>query len=161
MQRGLIIFLIAWVAGCASGPPPQTLRFHEQVTGNLPASFARPVIIPSTGQQLVIDPEPTLTEHDVFAARLEPTAGGAGVLLKFDVHGANLLAEMSTRLRGQSVVVFVNDRPIGTVLVEHPIATGELLLTGDMTDEQVHLLVDSLNKAANRHRDLGDSKLEP
>ena len=161
MQRWLLIFLVAWVAGCASGPPPQTLRFHEQVIGALPVRYARPVTVPSTGQRLVINPEPTLTEHDVFAAKLESTTGGEAIRLKFDTHGANLLAEMTTRLRGQSVVVFVNDRPIAAVLVESANPTGQLLLTGDLTDAQTKSLVDSLNKTANRPRDVGDPKLEP
>ena len=161
MQRWSLIFLVAWAAGCASGPPPQTLRFHEQVIGALPVRYARPVTVPSTGQRLVINPEPTLTEHDVFAAKLESTTGGEAIRLKFDTHGANLLAEMTTRLRGQSVVVFVNDRPIAAVLIENANPTGQLLLTGDLTDAQTKALVDSLNKAANRPRDVGDPKLEP
>ena len=160
MKRALVIFLVAWVAGCASAPV-QTLRFHEQVTGNLPAAHARTVIIPSTRQQLVINPEPTLTERDVFAARLEPTAAGDAVGLRFDSHGANLLAEMTTRLRGQSVVVFVNNRPVAALLVEHANATGQFLLVGDLTDEQTKSLVDSLNKTAHRPRDPGEVKPEP
>ena len=160
MKHGFLIFLVAGVIGCASAPV-QTLRFHEQVTGELPVAHAQPVTIPSTRQQLVINPEPTLTEHDVLAAKLTPTTGGDAVLLTFDSHGSNLLAEMTTRLRGQSVVVFVNNRPVAALLVEHANATGQLLLIGDLTDDQTKLLVDSLNKTAKRGRDLGDPKTEP
>ena len=149
------------MTGCASKPPVQTLRFHEQVTGNLPVNYARQVTVPITRQQLVINPEPTLTERDVRAAKLTPTPGGDAILLKFDAHGANVLTEMTTRLRGQSVVVLVNERPIATLLVERVNTTGELLLTGDLTDEQTKLLVDSLNKVTKRPADAGDSKPEP
>jgi len=163
MKYGLLIFLIAWVTGCASQPkvPRQTLRFHEQVTGNLPVDYAQPVTIPSTRQKMLINPEPTLTEADVQAAKLTPTIGGDAVLLKFDTHGANVLAEMTTRLRGQSVVVFVNDRPVASLLVEHANATGQLLLIGDLTDEQNKLLVDSLNKSTKGQRQGGASTPEP
>ena len=150
--------MVAFVTGCASAPPAQTLRFHEQVIGNLPVTHAQMVTVPSTRQQLVINPEPTLTEHDVLAAKLIPTTGGDAVLLQFDAHGANVLAEMTTRLRGQSVVIFVNDRPVATLLVEHANATGQLLLTGDLTDEQTKALVDSLNKTTSRRTDDGDTK---
>ena len=160
MKRWLTVFAIAWMAGCASAPV-QTLRFHEQVTGDLPVTHARPVTVPSTGQRLVINPEPTLTERDVFVAKLNPTSAGEAILLKFDAHGANMFAEMTTRLRGQSLVVFVNDRPVAAVLIERADTTGQFLLLGDLTDEQAHSLVDSLNKTANRRRDLGDPKLEP
>ena len=160
MKHCILIFLVAWVVGCAR-TPVQTLRFHEQVAGDLPPSHAQRVTVPCTHQQLVINPEPTLTEHDVLAAKLEPTAAGDAVLVKFDAHGANVLAEMTTRLRGQSVVVFVNDRPVATLLVEHPNVTGQLQLIGDLTDEQTKLLVDSLNKTTNRSHDTGDTKHEP
>ena len=148
------------MVGCASAPPVQSLRFHEQVTAALPPTYARPVTIPSTRQQLTINPEPTLTERDVFDARLEPTSSGDAIVLRFDAHGANLLTEMTTRLRGQSVVVLVNDRPVATLLVEHANTTGQLLFIGDLTDAQTKSLVDSLNKTANRHHDMGDPKLE-
>ena len=160
MKSGLIIFLVAYVTGCAS-TPVQTLRFHEQLTGSLPASHARPVQVASTGQQLVINPEPTLTERDVLAAKLEPTTAGDAIRLKFDSHGANLLAEMTTRLRGQSIVVFANERPIAVLLVEQANASGELQLLGDLTDDQSKSLVESLNKTARRRQDLGEAKSEP
>jgi len=161
MKHGLLIFLVAVLAGCATTPPVQTLRFHEQVAGNLPASHVRMVVVPITRQQLAVDPEPTLTEKDVLSAKLEPTSGGDAILLKFDAHGANLLAEMTTRLRGRSLVVFVNDRPVASVLIEHAIASGELLLTGDLTDEQTQSLVDSLNKVTKRKPDPAAPKPEP
>ena len=81
----------------------------------------------------------------MLAAKLTPTTGGDAVLLKFDAHGANLLSEMTTRLRGQSLVVMVNDKPVATLLVDRPNATGQLLLLGDLTDQQTKALVDSLN----------------
>jgi len=160
MQRWLLFFLVAYGTGCAS-TPVQTLRFHEQVTGDLPSAYARPVTVHSTGQRLVINPKPTLTERDLLAAKLEPTTAGDAIRLKFDSHGANLLAEMTTRLRGQSIVVFANDRPIAVLLVERANASGELQLLGDLTDEQTKSLVESLNQTAHRRQDPGDAKPEP
>ena len=145
MKSSFLIFCLAWIVGCASKPTVQTLRFYEQATGSLPADYARQVTIPITGQQLAINPQPTLTERDVLAAKLTPTPGGDAVLLKFDAHGANLLSEMTTRLRGQSLVVMVNDKPVATLLVDRPNVTGQLLLLGDLTDQQTKALVDSLN----------------
>ena len=97
----------------------------------------------------------------MLAAKLEPTTGGDAIRLKFDSHGANLLAEMTTRMRGHSIVVIANDRPIAVLLVEHANASGELQLIGDLTDEQTKSLVDSLNKTAHHQQDLGDTKTEP
>ncbi len=160
MKYGLLFLLVTWVAGCASAPPVQTLRFHEQVSGNLPLEHASPIVVPSTRQQLAINPLSTLTERDVLAAKLTPTTGGDAILLKFDAHGANVLAEVTTRLRGQSLVVFVNDRPIASLLIEHANATGQLLLTGDLTDEQTKALVDSLNKVTKRRPAAATTKPE-
>ena len=52
----------------------------------------------------------------------------------------------------------MNDRPVASVLVEHAIASGELLLTGDLTDEQTKSLVDSLNKVTKPKPDTGAPK---
>ena len=161
MKRFAQIFLIALVTGCADKAPTHTLRFFEQSVGGLPESHSQPVTIRNTGQQLFIDPVAMLTERDVYLAAVQNTPAGAAVLVRFDAHGANMLAEMTTRLRGQSMVIMINNRPVAAVLVDRPNVTGQFTLLGDFTDAEAQALVDSLNKTANRSRDIGDTKLAP
>ena len=142
-------------------PPPVTLRFHEEVSSALPDMHVRTVTVPHTGLRISVDPFAQLSEKDIYQARLEATPGGQAVRLKFDLHGANKLTEMTTRMRGQYVVVFFNDRPIAALLVEKRITDGELLLEGDLTEEEEHKLVDGINKLAGRWRDYGDTRLKP
>lgn len=147
------------LCGCAT--PPVALRFHEQVSESLPTQHARVVNISDTHQRLVVDQFPQLSEKDVIEARLEPTPGGQAVLLKFDLHGANKLSELTTRMRGRYLVIFFKDRPVAAWLVEHRILDGQFLLEADLTDEEQKTLVDSLNKAAGRGRDYGDTRYRP
>jgi preprotein translocase subunit SecD len=147
-------------AGCASAPKI-TLRLHEQVSGSLPAGRIREIEVASTGQQLTIDPFPALTEKDVLEAQLFPTAGGDAVLLRFDLHGANLLDELTTRARGEYVVVLWDERPVAAVLLNERITNGQFLLEGDFTDEEAKAIVESLNKLAGRPRDYGDTRHAP
>ena len=144
------------VAGCASTSDKMTLRFHA-----LPESHVREIEVPATGQKLAISPFPTLSEKDVLEARLYPTAGGDAVMLRFDLHGSNLLDELTTRARGQYVVVLMNEKPVATVLLQERITNGQFLLEGDLTDEEAKKLVASLNKLAGRKRDYGDTRHEP
>lgn len=124
-RRLLAVFMVA-LAGCAwfRSTPPVTVRFHEQVSEALPASHVRVVDVPSTHQRIAVDPYPQLTEKNIVEAKLEQTPGGPAVRLRFDLHGANTLAEMTTRMRGQYIVVFVDDRPVAAVLVDQRITNG-------------------------------------
>ena len=151
------------LTGCAlfHRTPAVTLRFHEEVSGGLPDEHVRTVDVPHTGLRIAVDPFPQLSEKDIYEAKLEPTPGGQGVRLKFDMHGANKLSEMTTRMRGRYVVVFFNDNPIAALLVEARNQEGTLLLEGDLTEEQEQQLVDGLNKGAARHRDYGDTRFKP
>jgi len=102
MTRLLTIGLLGLTTGCAlfSHSPEVTLRFHEQVETALPDSRVRIVEIPRTHQTISVDPFPQLTERDVYNAKLQETPGGRAVLIHFDLHGANMLSELTTRLRG-------------------------------------------------------------
>src|SRR5437762_1468207 len=109
MRRELLILAVVVITGCAGSV--HTSRFHEEVPGNLPESRVRFVDVARVGQRIAIDPYPALSERDVIGAKLQPAAGGDAILLKFDLHGANALREMTTRLRGQHLVVLVDNRP--------------------------------------------------
>jgi hypothetical protein len=161
--RRLTALPVVLLAGCAwmRSAPPVTVRFHEQVSETLPASHVRVVDVPSTRQRLAVDPYPQLTEKNIVEAKLEPTPGGPAVRLRFDLHGANTLAEMTTRMRGQYLVVFVNDRPVAAVLVERRITDGEFLLESNFTDAEAQTLVADLNRYARRGRSFGDTQYLP
>lgn len=157
----LLPFLLLTLSGCASHHDTSTLRIHEQVSDVLPASRAREVDVPSTGQRIAIDPFPQLSEKDVMEARVEMTPGGSAIRLRFDLHGAMKLSELTIRMRGQYVVIFVNERPVACVLVDKRIDNGEFLLESDLSEAEQEQLVDDLNKVANRRRDTGDTRLAP
>lgn len=140
---------------------PVTLRFHEEVSDALPGEHVRTINVPHTGLRISVDPFPQLSEKDVYEAKLEPTPGGQGVRLNFDMHGANKLTELTTRMRGRYLVVFFNDNPIAALLVTERNEDGTLLLEGDLTEEQEAALVKGLNKEAAHHRDFGDTRYKP
>lgn len=149
-----------WVVGCASGPT-HTLRFHEQVPENLPASRVRFVTLARNGQRIGINPLPTLTEREVFEARLQPMDGGTGVLIRFDAHGANLLTEMTTRIRGQYLVVYFDKKPVAAMLVNRAVENGQFLLFGDLDEAAARELVAALNQSGGRRREAVDSRMAP
>lgn len=149
------LVLVALGAGCAlfQGPPPVTLRFHEQVDPQLPRTYARVIEFPRAQLRLTVAASPALTENDVQAASLVETAGGPAVLLLFDRHGAMKLEELTTRSRGRHVVILLDSRPIAAVLLEQRLTTGQFLLDADFTDAQARDLVAALDALAkNRQR---------
>lgn len=163
MQFYKPLVAVVLLSGCAlfeSKTPTVTVRFHEQVSDVLPDTHVRTVDVPGTRLQVAVDPFPQLTEKDVAEARLETTPGGQAVRLKFDMHGATKLTELTTRMRGRYLVIFVNDRPVAAVLVDKRIVNGEFLVEGVISDEEQQALVDGLNKFAGRHRDIGDTRYQ-
>ena len=109
------------------------------------------VEIPHTSVKITVTPFPTLTERDVQSAELYDTAGGKAIFLRFDPHGTIMLDEMTTRDRGQYVVIFLNKRPVGSWLVDQRIINGQFLVEGDFTDEEAKKAVEELNQLSEKN----------
>jgi preprotein translocase subunit SecD len=142
------------LAGCALFHKKEelaSLRIYEEANGALPAENRQTVIIPRTGLKLSISPFPQITEQEVQSAELFDTAGGKGIFLRFDPHGTILLDELTTRSRGQYVVVLINNRPVSAWLVDQRIINGQFLVEGDFTDEDAKKVVDDLNKQSKQN----------
>ncbi len=135
-------------------PPPveTTLRIYEQSDSALPAETVQTVELPRAGLKLTINPFPTLTERDVQSAEVYNTSGGKAVFLRFDPHGEIVLDEMTTRTRGQYVVVMVNNHPVSAWLVDQRIINGQFLVEGEFTDEEAQKIVDDLNKLSKQNK---------
>lgn len=143
--------------GCAGSSQKKTeeevsLAIHEESNSSLPAETIRTVEIPHTNVKLTVSFFPTLTERDVQSAELYNTAGGKAIFLRFDPHGTILLEEMTTRDRGQYLVIVLNRRPIGSWLVDQRITNGQFLVEGDFTDEEAKKAVEEINKLGEKDR---------
>ena len=122
-----------------------SLRIHEQVSAALPEARVRTAEIPRMNLTIPVNPYPTLSEKDLLSASVYETAGGTAILLRFDIHGAIALDEMTTRCRGQYLVVFLDERPVAAWLVDRRLTDGQFLLDGDFTDEEARRTVVALN----------------
>jgi preprotein translocase subunit SecD len=129
-----------------------TLRIYEQADSALPAENIQTVELPHAGLKLTISPFPTLTEQNVQSAELYNTAGGKAIFLRFDPHGVILLDEMTTRTKGQYVVVMINNHPVSAWLVDQRIINGQFLVEGEFTDAEAQKVVDDLNKLSKSNK---------
>jgi len=151
---------VVLLAGCAAiqslkgvqqAHADTTVRLYEQSDSALPGENVRTVIMPRTELKLTINPFPTLTEQDVQSAELYNTAGGKAVFLRFDPNGEFMLDEMTTRTRGQYIVVMVDNHPVSAWLVDQRITNGQFLIEGEFTDEEAQKIVDDLNKLSKKN----------
>lgn len=129
-----------------------TVRFYEQSDSALPAENIQTVVIPHSDLKLTINPFPTITENDVQSAEVYNTAGGKAIFLRFDPHGVILLDEMTTRTKGQYIVVMIDNHPVGAWLVDQRIINGQFLVEGEFTDVEAQKVVDDLNKLAKSNK---------
>lgn len=147
---GLCVVLLN---GCAT-TDMTTVWFHEQVPENLPESHVRQVQIKQSGARLAVNPFPILTEKNLLGAKQTDLAGNSTILLFFDSHGAFILDEVTTRLQGQYLVVFLNRQPIMAWLVDHRLTDGQFLLETGSTAAEAAGLVKALNETIKQqHRD--------
>ena len=153
-----LMLAAACCAGCATiasmhkTPEEVSLRIHEEASSSLPAESFTSVEIPHTNVKIAVSPFPTLTEQDVQSAELYDTAGGKAIFLRFDPHGTIVLDEMTTRDRGQYVVIFLNKHPVGSWLVNQRIINGQFLVEGELTDEEAKKAVEQLNNLSEKNR---------
>jgi preprotein translocase subunit SecD len=129
-----------------------TVRFYEQSDSSLPAENIQTVVLPRAGLKLTISPFPTITENDIQSAEIYSTAGGKAIFLRLDPHGVILLDEMTTRTKGQYVVVMIDNHPVSAWLVDQRIINGQFLVEGEFTDEEAQKIVDDLNKLAKSNK---------
>jgi preprotein translocase subunit SecD len=157
MQRLKMVGCLALVAACFAGcssvdsmrkkaEEEVSLGIHEEASSLLPAETQRTIEIPHTTVKLTVSLFPALTEQDVQSAELYDTAGGKAIFLRFDPHGTIMLDQITTRDRGQYLVIFLNRHPVGTWFVDQRITNGQFLVEGDFTDEEARKAVEALNK---------------
>jgi len=151
---GCFALAAACFVGCAvfrKTSEEANLRIYEESSSSLPAETFQTVEIPHTNVKLTVSPFPTLTERDVQSAELYDTTGGKAIFLRFDPHGTIVLDEMTTRDRGQYLVIFLNNRPIGSWFVDQRILNGQFLVDGDFTDQEAEKTVEALNKLSKKN----------
>lgn len=70
------------------------------------------------------------------------------VAIAFDDEGGKLFAEMTARLVGQPIAIFLDGEPISTPVVQQAIYGGQAVINGDFTLEDSKLLAQRLNAGA-------------
>ncbi|HUJ08700.1 MAG TPA: hypothetical protein VL171_01620 [Verrucomicrobiae bacterium] len=149
-----LTLLSFWITGCAlfHRGDKTTLEICEQVSSALPPENAEAVELPLANLKLSVSPFPVLTEKDVLSAELYNTAGGEAILVRFGIHGAIVLDEVTTSNRGRYLVTFLNHRPVAAWLVNQRILNGQFLIEGDFSDAEAKQAVDALNRIAKTNR---------
>jgi len=144
----IVVVFCLLTTGCAlfGKKNHPTVRFHEQVSQHLPENHILPVDLPAQGIALGVAPYAALTEYDLESAELQRSDGGTRIKLIFDHHGKFVLDEVTTRMRGQRIVVFLNQKPVTAWFVHRRIDDGTFLLEGDFTEEEAIQLVEWINK---------------
>jgi hypothetical protein len=143
-----VLGALVLLTGCAlfDRSEPVTLRIYEQASEALPDTFIKRVMLPKTDKTIAVRSSPSISEVRIANAVVTQTAGGAAILLRFDPHGIMELNELTTRCRGQYLVIFLNNRPVAAWLVDRVLDKGQLLVEGDFTDEEARKAVESFNK---------------
>lgn len=151
--RVMVLVLLVWFQGCALfNKKENTLRLHEEVSSALPSPRVRQVELPSAGGTITVSPYAVLTERELEGVQLVATASTPVIMLKFDPHGTVLLDEATTRVRGQRLVVFINDQPVMIWPVRERIVNGQFLLRLDWPSDDIRTLATTLQERVKKNQ---------
>jgi hypothetical protein len=136
------LFLVLTVLPTAAAKSPHcTLRVHAQADAHDGSVFATPITTPLTGKNIFSEKIPTLSERDVAAFRAYPARDGSfGVLFQFNDHGRLALETLSMEHRGNTLLVFLNGRPVTELMVDRRVADGKLYIASGLTATDVEAM---------------------
>lgn len=80
--------------------------------------------------------------------QFDQTSGAPHISLQFNEEGGKLFAELTGRLVGQPIGIFLDGNAISTPVVQQEITGGQAVINGDFTLEAAKLLAQRLNAGA-------------
>lgn len=143
-----------WLAACAGSQQRQPIHLliFEEAPATLPASHAQAVHVPALGRALTISRYAALTDVNIRHVELIEHDDRPALRVTYDFHGQMLLDELTTRMRGRRVVIFLRDRPVAAPVVRERISDGVLIVTGEFTRAEAEAAVRWLNREARRRQ---------
>jgi preprotein translocase subunit SecD len=111
-----------------------TFRAHA---ADLASDPGTPAAAPSFEADWV---ETGLTGGQIDHVVVEPDGAGWAVVADFDADGARKLAEVSRRLVGKPMAIFLDDRLISAPIVEQALETGNVRIHGEFDAKRAHEL---------------------
>ena len=138
-------------------PPPISLSvIRVHVTSRTSDGGQRTVTLqmPLSGIKHTIYREPILIEADIVYVELVQLPLGKAILIQYDLMGSNQLYRSSTSNIGQSLVLMVNERPIGARKIDGPIENGQLISFAEIPDDELSQLVLDLKETVRRIKEM-------
>jgi len=113
------------------------------------------ILLPLTQIEDIVPPESPWKNTALSGKHLQratvqfdPTVGFPYVALQFNAEGGDLFAELTGRMVGQPIAIFLDGQPISTPIVQQVIHGGQAVINGDFTLDEAKVLVQRLNAGA-------------
>lgn len=82
------------------------------------------------------------------SVQFDPSTNVPNVSIQFDAEGGQIFGDLTARLVGQPIGIFLDGNPISTPNVNQAIYGGQAIITGDFTLDEAKLLAQRLNAGA-------------
>lgn len=82
------------------------------------------------------------------SATFDPTTNAPQISLQFNSEGAKLFGEITSRNVGKQVAIFLDEQPLSAPTVQEAITSGEAVINGQFTIEEVKQITNLLNAGA-------------
>jgi tetratricopeptide (TPR) repeat protein len=103
-----------------------------------------------SNQSIRIIPLPVINEYEIQNVDMAQTAAGKGLLFYFDSAATSRLSKLTTNSRSLSLVLLIDDKPMGVRPIDAQILNGQLFTLVEIPDELLDKLVFSLKETCSR-----------
>ncbi len=115
------------------------------------------IVLPLSGAEAVIGDEGSSPWKNTelsgkhlkrSSVQFDPNTQAPNVSIEFNEEGSTLFGDLTARLVGQPIAIFLDGTPISTPNVNQAIYGGQAVITGDFTLDEAKLLAQRLNAGA-------------
>lgn len=155
IQRCLVLLFAIIPAvlfvGCVDDDekPEYTLRVHL-TSGGASGGVTQPVVMPVSGIQYEIYRRAIFFEGDIVNVELARVDMGLGLLIEVSQFAARELYRTSVSQRGESLILFINDEPMGARPIDETMNNGQFFTFVEMSEDKLRELAPKLKESVIR-----------
>jgi len=99
-------------------------------------------------EELYVTTSPFLSTNDIVAAKINQDSGAIDI--QFNKEGTRIFNEITSKNAGRRMAIFADGNLLATPKIYDPVITGKTTITCSLTDKEVQVLVDRINKATTK-----------
>lgn len=138
------------LTGCRDEPPELVMRFYLSSDGMDYGRLVSQAKMPMSMQSVSVFQQPVVLEGDIVGVNLARVEMGVGLLFQLSDIAARQLYRTTTTNQGKLLILYINDKPVGSRIIDGPIERGELFTFVEMNEDDLYEIFPKLQESIRR-----------